>query len=449
MASTSITITDYRTQIPGELSDDKTVYCFPQINSINNRTGKNTIWRIIVRLYRYVDDERRSEFVEILDEYFDNKPMPAEIYGWIKVISKIEGGKVRDTDPTIVLKGKNPGRANATNVFCQTLRDALGLHNKQLQKTHSAEQNTRVQLLPPMLATLKEDLREPVDYSQPQFVQRKFNGVRAVAVIEPGDDDQGTVIMYSRRRKAYPGFKYIKEELYPMLLWARQKNSAIVYFDGEIYKHGESLQRISGLARKETSEDDLRVEYHVYDCFIPDKPSLLYPERKAILEEIFAAAGNTAYVKPVETVRVRGDAEANELYQRYVAEGYEGAIMRRNLPYRYSFNDYHSTHLLKIKPTYDDEFELVGFTEGKKGKAKGALMLIFKTAKGFEFNVTPKGEINKRKELYEKMSEIEPNGKTHFENNYLGTMMTVEYAELSSDGVPQQSRTDMVIRDYE
>jgi hypothetical protein len=56
--------------------------------------------------------------------------LPDDLRGWIKVDSRIEGGKIKKSDATIVKSGKNIGKASATNVFCQSLRDALGLHNK-------------------------------------------------------------------------------------------------------------------------------------------------------------------------------------------------------------------------------------------------------------------------------------------------------------------------------
>jgi hypothetical protein len=52
--------------------------------------------------------------------------------------------------------------------------------------------------------------------------------------------------------------------------------------------------------------------------------------------------------------------------------------------------------------------------------------------------------------LFKKMGAAEANGKTHFENAYAGKRMTIQYDELSKDGVPLRIVTDgIVLRDYE
>jgi hypothetical protein len=77
-------------------------------------------------------------------------------------------------------------------------------------------------------------------------------------------------------------------------------------------------------------------------------------------------------------------------------------------------------------------------------------MMICKATNGKKFNVSLKDyTIEQSKELYKKMSEREANGKTHFENNYLGKKLTVYYEEMSKDEVPQRAKTSLVVRDYE
>ena len=97
------------------------------------------MWRIVVRLFRNAGKPTKElvidDFIEIEDQYFDNLPIDDSIWGWHKVYSQIgEEGKIRYSDATVVKEGKYKGKSNATNVFCQTLRDAYSLHNKQLKK---------------------------------------------------------------------------------------------------------------------------------------------------------------------------------------------------------------------------------------------------------------------------------------------------------------------------
>ncbi len=444
MAGSHIRITDYQRQIPGELIDKKT-WRFPVIESINTH-GRRIMWVIYVRLFRMrlgivlpaVPDDA---FVDIEDYYFSSRPLDADMFAWIKVDSGLVGGGAKKSVPTIVKAGKNIGRASATNVWTQALRDALGKYNKQFKKSTSESTNTvtntTVALYPPMLAQILLAQKTPldVDNEHPVYVQRKYNGVRTISVL-----DGEAVIMYSRRRNLYPGFGYIKAELRDPLA-ALRSQGRVVYLDGEMYKHGVSLQEISGYARREDQLDDVKYDYMIYDCFVPDEPDLLFCERKCILDTMFAAA--FTYCKEVETFTVHSMQEIQGLYEKFVAEGFEGAMVRLDAAYKYSYNEHHSKVLLKMKPVLDAEFEVVGWTTGEKGKSAEALMIICRTAEGIIFPVTPALELTERVALVKQMGAVEPNGKTHFENHWLGREIIVSYDELSKDKVPQRARTKM------
>jgi hypothetical protein len=65
------------------------------------------------------------------------------------------------------------------------------------------------------------------------------------------------------------------------------------------------------------------------------------------------------------------------------------------------------------------------------------------------FPVTPAMELPDRIALAKKMALVEDNGKTHFENNYLGRMLIVYFDEKSVDGLPQRARTKMEVRTWD
>ena len=478
MSSKSITVRDFRKDIPGEVDlADPTYYRFPVVTS-TNKNGKTTYWELVVRVCYESPDKTSDadgnypdEFIKITDELFDSKtPMPTKgastAVAWTKVLSKIgENGKVKKAPPTYTRVGKNIGRSNETNAFTQALRDALGKYNKQIQKSAGATftEFDGVKLFPPMLAQVLENQKDVSFWKDesPKFAQLKLNGVRAVTtlqIINTGEPIETTnTLMYSRTRKVYPGFTYLKAELLPVLKFFIDKYSQRIYLDGEIYKHGVDLQVISGTARQELNEskqDKIKLQYHVYDVFVPEEPNMLYEDRMAILETISDEFPGLQYTKIVSTDYVSSKEELDAFYERALADGYEGAMLRLNKPYVYSYNDYHSRVLLKCKPTHDAEYKITGYTAGTQGKAEGALM--------FELEIPKKGggvatltinlgmELPDRIELYKKMSTIEANGKTHFENVYKGKLLTILYDELSSDGIPVRSRTNgIILRDYE
>jgi hypothetical protein len=257
--------------------------------------------------------------------------------------------------------------------------------------------------------------------------------------------DAPVAIMYSRRKLLYPGFEYVKQELTPALVgyW---KAGRKLYLDGEIYKHGVALQDISGLARRESRPGDVLVNYMVYDCFVANEPELDFAARMEILHEIFE---NNKYVYsvPVETFRANDLDDIKKYYKGFIKDGYEGAMVRTNDPYKYSYNEHHCKYLLKMKETLDTEMEIVDWETGEKGKAASALMIICQTPSGIKFPCTPSMEIPDRIALAKLMAVAEPNGKTHFENQWKGRKIIIYFDEYSKDKVPQRARTKMELRD--
>lgn len=457
MAGKAVTIRDYKS-LPGGLLN-ATTWSFPTVKSVNSHS-RATEWTLLVRCLAPGNETKQGAELEAaflpLEPELANAPSPN--YGWMIVHSGVVGGKIRDTVPTIVYSGKNLKASHATNPVCQAMRDALGMYNKQCRKVATevvaeAQADGSGDRYPPMLAqVIKWD---KIDWDKPVYCQRKFNGVRVVSCIERGE-----VVMYSRSKIAYPGFAEIKAELLQAMI-----EYPGVFLDGEAYKHGTPLNEISGKARGGTT-DELEVNYMVYDCFMPSRPDMKYSERLVLLTEILRTMDNTL-VKPVETLTPTTEAQAWQMYKQFRDEGYEGAMIRLDEPYRYSYNGHHCTQLLKIKPTYDDEYEIVGWLVGKKGKAAKALMLrctigdvprrnIVNEAEPVDprkidpkdrvFDVTPMGTIEDRIRLAEQMAQIQPSTKTFFEENWLGKKITIYFAELSPYGVPQQGRTKMEMR---
>lgn len=473
MASNSVYITDFHSQIPGKLSDDKKTWLFPVIESINAHK-KQTEWCVKVKLFnsKRVNDDNipLDAFLVLQKSFFDNKKLPANLYGWIKVDSRIIGGKIKKSVPTIVRKGKNIGKKSETNTFCQALRDALGMYNKQIKKaksqrstslTQSTTSDTAIELYPPMLAQVlkkqKSDLGKAfvedkfMEFDKPMFIQRKFNGVRAITTY---DKITGEVIMYSRGCIYYPGHKHIKEQLKDILINFDKQ----IYLDGELYKHGVSLQEISGQCRRQipSNKQTLKVDYMIFDCFIKDEPEMIFSQRFNLLQKIFAKAPKNAKKESdkiasvriknlylVDTIKVKNTKEVNKYYKQFLSEKFEGAMLRLDAPYQFSYNNRHSKYLLKMKQTFDAEFEIVGWTTARKGKAEGLLMIICKTNEGKEFPVTPSLPIDVRKQMALQMPKVEANSRIHFENHWLGEKIIIYFDEWSKDKIPQRARTEL------
>jgi DNA ligase-1 len=121
-----------------------------------------------------------------------------------------------------------------------------------------------------------------------------------------------------------------------------------------------------------------------------------------------------------------------ESHARYVAEGYEG-IMLRNATGVY--RGVRSKELQKYKEFQDDEYEVVDFRQGE-GQEEGCVLWVCRTPSGIPFSVRPRGTREDRAVLYQKGAD------------YVGQMLTVRFQELTDDGVPRFP-VGIAFRDYE
>jgi hypothetical protein len=350
--------------------------------SVSGRTsrGARTFWTIRVGLV-----DKAHEPLPVTDATFE----AADAVGCIVVESFQERGKVRDVVPTYVTKGKNAGKKNSTNAFSQAIRDAFTLYNKKLKVSSSGISDERP---PPMLVKTNGDTRQATltedDLDTGVIAQTKLNGVRLVAYLR-NNGGRSEVVMYSRTGSLYPGMDNIRAELKEILQRAAASGAGGYYLDGEIYRHGESLLWISGQSRRE--QDDSSLEYHVFDCFDPKNPQESGIDRQNRLDGFLAPDSGYSHVKRVENFYPQSMEDVHALFQQFVREGYEGIILRRaTAPYVFSVNGSRSSDVLRIKPKLHAEFKCVGFTQGDKGKDKGAIIWICEPITPKDKPITPK-----------------------------------------------------------
>lgn len=225
----------------------------------------------------------------------------------------------------------------------------------------------------------------------------------------------------------------------PKLIQFFEEHPDIV-LDGELYKHGKSLQQISGAARleKDTAGMDW-LEYYIYDVMDSTKT---FEERLDILHDITDELnlgfnperewddGELKFqIVPQETVV--GWANIQKLHNKYVGEGFEGIVIRDPSKV-YNFGG-RTNAMIKVKMYKDAEFEIVGYSEGLRPED---MVFVCKTKEGKEFEAKPMGPRELKWEYLDRMDEI------------IGKMATVKYFYLSDEGCPLQPVLKC-IRDYE
>lgn len=260
-----------------------------------------------------------------------------------------------------------------------------------------------------------EDVPSPMlahDYNKrgksikfPCFVQRKFDGTRCVGM--PGKG------LFSRNRKTYPHLEHIAAEL--------NKLPPGIVLDGELYSDTLTFQEIVSLVKQETlkkgaEEKQLQIKFHIYDL-INEMP---YEQRYANLQMLFNKYKFKNLVL-VKTDVCESEERMKELHAAYVAEGFEGIMLRNKTGL---YKNSRSVDLQKYKEFFDDEYEVVDYKEGE-GLEEGCVLWVCKTPEDKLFSCRPRGTREDRVELFK-------NG-----DKYVGKMLTVKFQEKTTDGLPR------------
>lgn len=463
MTSSKRDFTNFR-EFPGEINEGTGYHEFPTLWHLDS-ANRWREWHIYVRMIKNGQDLSgidwdllKEKQVPIHDSYYDMEvkiPSTSKAELWVE--TGISGGKSTRSAPTYITEPVNEGKSNERNVFQHALTIARSQWLKrkekggsETKKTKKALNNVNVMYFP-MLAKSFKDGEKHIEF--PAFIQPKLDGVRCLVFLQEKNNPK-SVIAYTRSKKPFPSVDYIKEILYPYLndLYDEENNQSI-YLDGELYKHGKKLQDISGDSRNEktntTKTNTNRNEYHVYDCFYPKELNTTFESRHEQLVNLYESLSDddAKLIRSVPTYKVKSMTDANKRYNQFKKMGYEGAMLR-NIEGIYAADPdktgakLRSPDLVKMKPKFTDEFEVIGYTQGTKGKDKGAVIWICQTEDEKTFNATPKDITYEQR--YELFNECEES----FDDKYANRMITIEYEDLSADGIPLRAKA-IAFRDYE
>lgn len=265
------------------------------------------------------------------------------------------------------------------------------------------------------------------------YASRKIDGVRCSFYYKDGE-----VRTASRGGEHYDySTAFMRHN--PKLIQFFENHPDIV-LDGELYKHGKSLQQISGAARleKDTAGMDW-LEYYIYDVMDSTK---IFEERLEVLHDIESELSlgfnpnkeweeGELRFQMVPQEKVVGWTNIQKLHDKYVSEGFEGVVIRDPSKV-YNFGG-RTNAMIKVKMYKDAEFEIVGYEEGLRPED---MVFVCQTELGAKFEAKPMGPRELKYEYLDRMDEI------------IGKMATVKYFYLSDEGVPLQPVLKC-IRDYE
>lgn len=222
------------------------------------------------------------------------------------------------------------------------------------------------------------------------------------------------------------------------------KNHPTVILDGEIYKFGESLNKISGICRSQKTLDDGKdLEFYWYDIADLELP---FSERYNLMQEWSKELqlsefdperhlpDNILHIQLLPHIPIKGFNNMKGLHDKYVSEGWEGLVVRQaKSKYKPGTR---SNDWIKIKIYTDAEYPIVGLSEGLREED---MCFILETPNGQRFNCKPMGDREQKHWYHEHIDEL------------IGKMLTIKYFEMSGvegSEVPQQP-IGICVRDYE
>ena len=348
------------------------------------------------------------------------------LHQYRSVIGQIDG-KLQVSDWTTA-KPKNIGKSNQRSGTQQAFYEVAANYTKKLKEGYFEfiEDIDNQTYIKAMLAYDYKDYKDKIAKEEPQliFVSSKLDGGRCIATKDG---------LFSRWGEEIKSCDHINEALIPFF-----KIHPDAILDGELYNHSDiSFNDIMSIFKRTYSIDESLnfkydrkqpkanklidkldsslLSYYVFDSISND----LFEHRYNQLINWFVNfLWDSSVIQLVKQTQCKSDDLnlIDSLYKTYLAEGYEGQMIKFNT----SYVNKRSKYLLKRKEWMDSEYTLVDILEGNgnwKGKARIAVF------DGFNADIVG---------TYDECSNWLKN-----KDNYIGKLTTIKYFELTEDGAPR------------
>ena len=245
----------------------------------------------------------------------------------------------------------------------------------------------------------------------------------------------GEIHTASRGGEDYdPATTHLRED--PKLLKFFETHPTVI-LDGELFVRGKTLQQISGAARMEKNAVDCDwLEYWIYDCYDTYVPDIVASVRYRFLVEICEYYDIPMYLSikddednvPIRLLLheyVEGWDNMKKLHDKWVAEGFEGAVITDpSKPYKPGSR---CNNLIKIKQYKSEDFTVVGYKLGLRGSED--MTFTCALGDGRTFEAMPVGDRATKAEYVK-----------NFDNKYRGHKAECTYFNYSNDGIPTQPK---------
>lgn len=285
-------------------------------------------------------------------------------------------------------------------------------------------------VIKPQLAKQADKVTNPKIFNKEWLISRKLDGVKALFYWD------GKEIHTSSRGGEHYDYSTTHLRTNPSLVAFFKENPTIIS-DGELFTRGKTLQQLSGAARMEKNAYDCDwLQYWVYDCYNSADIDMIASERYKFLEDKFAEAHNfpiyrsnedesEAPIRLLGHEYVSGWDNMKKLHDKWVAEGFEGAVITDpSKPYKVGSR---CNNLIKIKQYKSEDFKVIGYKLGLRGSED--MTFTCELEDGRTFEAMPVGN-----------REIKAEYVENFETKYKGHKAECTFFNYSDDGIPTQPK---------
>lgn len=159
--------------------------------------------------------------------------------------------------------GKNISKSNETTPEEQAVLQARSKVEEKLTEGYfkTLEEAKTIKVILPVLAHSYSDYKDKIDWKKPVYIQRKFDGMRCLCVVE-----NGIIKLMSRAGKEITTMQHIIDEIATKIT-----STSSFILDGELYSEELStFQENMRAIKKYRPGITEKVNYHLYDI-VSDK----------------------------------------------------------------------------------------------------------------------------------------------------------------------------------
>ena len=301
----------------------------------------------------------------------------------------------------------------------------------ELQSIFGDIKTNQYGVIKPQLAKQADKVTNPKIFEKKWLISRKLDGVKALFYYK-----DGVIHTASRGGEDYDAATtHLREDL--KLLKFFEAHPTVI-LDGELFVRGKTLQQISGAARMEKNAYDCDwLQYWVYDCYDSSNVDMIASDRYKFLMlglcdncdiPMYLTIEDDEHNVPIRLLLheyVEGWDNMKKLHDKWVAEGFEGAVITDpSKPYKVGSR---CNNLIKIKQYKSEDFTVVGYKLGLRGSEDMTFTCALEDGRTFE--AMPVGDRATKAEYVKS-----------FDNKYRGHKAECTFFNYSDDGIPTQPK---------